>query len=138
MSSRPAVVVAGLIALTLGAAGARGADGPDPREVNRAIDLGVDFLKRQQRADDGSWQYQSNHVVGMSALAGLALLESGVDRDDPAIRKVERGIRASVVDEPQTYDLTLAILFLSRVQPEIPGPNDDVIRRIARRLAGGG
>jgi Ca-activated chloride channel family protein len=135
MSLRPDAVVAVLGALVLGAAGTHAAEGPSPREVNQAIDKGVDYLKLQQRGD-GGWAHAN--TVGITALAGLALLESGVERDDPSIRDAGQLIRERVVRETQTYDLALAILFLSRMQDQIPGPNDDLIRRLARRLAGGG
>ena len=61
--------------------------------VRRSIDQGVDFLKRQQRSD-GSWP--SPEVFpdgGISSLAMLALLESGVKSTDPVINSGLRYLR---------------------------------------------
>src|SRR5258707_1390565 len=51
-------------------------ESPSEAEVERAIERGLDFLKRSQ-GDDGSWQFHfmHEHRLGMTALAGLALLE---------------------------------------------------------------
>ena len=57
-------------------------------KVKGAIDKGVEFLVAQQEAD-GGWRYDfnHNHDLGITALAGLALLENGVERDDPTSRR---------------------------------------------------
>jgi hypothetical protein len=58
--------------------------------VNRAIDSGAGYVKGQQ-GDDGAWRYK--HVDGVvydngcTALCLLALLNSGVNRNDPCIEK---------------------------------------------------
>src|SRR5207249_4059600 len=66
-----------------------------------------------------------------------ALLENGVDRADPAIRKADEVVRTLAERSDQTYDLALAILFLARVQQATRGPNDALIRRLGERLADG-
>jgi len=107
-------------------------------EVARAIERGVAFLRTQQ-TPQGSWTFTFNHdhTLGATALAGLALLENGVDRADPVIVQSGSVVRELAVSSSQTYDLALAILFLARVQAESRGPDDRLIQRLAERLAVG-
>ena len=60
---------------------------PTDAEVARAIARGVAFLREAQDAD-GSWALllQPRPPLGITALAGLALLENGVDRRRPGDR----------------------------------------------------
>src|SRR5205085_1465112 len=53
-------------------------------KVNKAIDLGVRFLKDTQ-GWNGVWG--DLHPVGMAALPALTLLECGVPPSDPAIQR---------------------------------------------------
>ncbi len=124
--------------VAMGSPAARGVEGPDQDKVDRAIGRGLDFLKKQQ-GESGSWTYSYNHdhELGITALAGLALLENGVASNDPAIVKAEAVVKEVAVSSDQTYDLTLAILFLARVQKGTIGPNDALIRRLAERLDAG-
>ena len=118
---------------------ARGADdGPTQAQVNAAIERGVKFLKGKQEPD-GAWSYPQNpvHMLGITALSGLALLESGVDRHDPAIVKADDLVRKLAIGSDQTYDVVLAILFLARAQQDSHGPSDELIQRLAGRLAAG-
>ncbi len=96
---------------------ARAEGGPSDAEVARAIARGVAFVKAQQEPK-GAWSYSFNHdhALGITALAGLALLENGVDRADPAIAAAAEAVRSLAPRSDQTYDLALAILFLARVQ----------------------
>ena len=57
-------------------------DAPADKEIAAAIARGVAFLKESQ-SHEGHWDEpsQRNHRLGMTALAGLALLENGVARD---------------------------------------------------------
>jgi VWFA-related protein len=133
----PAVV---LIASCVAAAShSRAAEGPTDAEVAAAIAKGVEYL-REHQTPGGAWSYQFNgqdHTVGITALAGLALLENGVDRSDRAIRKAEAVIKELAPDSYQTYDVALAILFLARVQEGSQGANDALIRRLGERLEDG-
>src|SRR5262249_1096909 len=107
-------------------------------EVKQAIAQGIDFLKSRQDPQ-GRWSYRFNHehTLGMTALAGLALLENGVDRRDPAIAKAGEVVPALAEESNQTYDLALPTLFLARWQSGSRGADDALIRRLAERLAGG-
>ncbi|MHC5542533.1 prenyltransferase/squalene oxidase repeat-containing protein, partial [Singulisphaera rosea] len=137
--SRP-LIVFGLVWVLLWAwTPTRGADaGPTDAEVNQAISRGLDYVK-SQREPQGNWVYSFNHThdLGITALAGLALLENGVERSDPVITSADEVIRTLAPRSNQSYDLALAILFMARVQPESRGKNDVMIRRLAARLDGG-
>ena len=113
------------------------AGGPSDARVADAIAKGVEFLRGQQQ--DGAWSGSAYgaHTLGVTALSGLALMENGVARDDPAIRGALDVVRRLAETETETYDLTLAILFLARQQAEPKGPNDPLIKTLARRLIGG-
>ncbi len=111
---------------------------PTDQMIAQAIARGVEFVKQQQEAQ-GNWSYSfnHNHNLGITALAGLALLENGMDPVDPVIGATNEVVKVQATRSNQTYDLALAILFLARVQGESQGKNDPLIRRLAHRLAEG-
>src|SRR5437764_979357 len=80
---------AAALMMSLGAPSAT-ADGgaPTDQEIAQAITQGVDFLKSSQAAG-GAWNEpsQAQHRLGVTALAGLALMENGVARDDASIKR---------------------------------------------------
>ena len=98
----------------------------------------MDFLRKCQE-DDGSWEEpsQGDHRLGATALAGLALMENGVATDDPSIKRAREVVMSLAPNSGQTYDLTLAILFLARQQKGRRGEADPMIRELAERLAAG-
>jgi VWFA-related protein len=106
--------------------------------IDAAITRGVAFLEEAQKPT-GGWTYSLNHDhnLGITALAGLALMENGVPPGDRAIGKATEVIRTLARRSELTYDLSLSILYLARVQGGPGGPNDALIRQLARRLAGG-
>ncbi|SIO67246.1 VWFA-related domain-containing protein [Singulisphaera sp. GP187] len=132
-----AVVAAALVFAGVGAVQAKAAD-PQADAIAQAIERGVAFLKAQQEPR-GNWSFAFNHdhTLGITALAGLALMENGIDRDDPTITRAGSVVRSLAVRSTQTYDLALAILFLARAQVETRGPDDPLIQRLAARLAAG-
>jgi hypothetical protein len=80
-----------------------------------AVAKGVAFLKSQM--DATGWRYIGNEVeknVGVTALVGLALLEAGVDRNDPALQKASGVVNANAGNLTETYSMALAIMFLDR------------------------
>jgi hypothetical protein len=91
-------------------------------EIQSAIDRGVAYLKKTQR-EDGTWPYAEhiienpNRTAGATALAGLALLECGVPKNDPVIEKAATYIRKKSTETgfTQTYCLSLAIMFLDKL-----------------------
>jgi VWFA-related protein len=113
---------------------------PTDQQIAETIERGVQYLKATQAAD-GHWDEPSQgdvHRLGATALAGLALLENGVSRDDSAIALATKLITNLALENDQTYDLALAILYLARVQTSPRGPSDPLIQSIADRLAHGG
>ncbi len=106
------------------------------REVNEAIDRGVYFLRHSQ-LPSGTWQTGENDV-GYAALPGLTLLECGVPASDPAVQKAAAFVRKSAGRlnqvHHQTYQLSLAILFLGRLDEE---RDRELLRALALRLVAG-
>jgi hypothetical protein len=97
--------------------------------VNKAIEAGVQWMKRHQR-QDGSWEPRP----GLAALPALTLLECGVPNDDIRIQKALHFVRRTIPGLNQTYDLALCILFLDR----LGDPADKkLIQTCALRLAAG-
>ncbi len=103
---------------------------PEEQErVNKAIEAGVQWMKRHQR-QDGSWEPRP----GLAALPALTLLECGVPSDDIRIQKASHFVRRAIPGLNQTYDLALCILFLDR----LGDPADKkLIKTCALRLAAG-
>ncbi len=127
-----------MIILCIGCSARAQGDAPDDKEIAAAIARGVAFLKESQ-SDQGHWDEpsQRDHRPGMTALAGLALLENGVARDAPLISRARKVVVELARDSDQTYDLALAILFLARCQQGSRGEADALIQTLGRRLAGG-
>jgi Ca-activated chloride channel family protein len=113
-------------------------DAPDDKAIASAIARGVAFLKETQ-SDQGQWDEpsQRDHRLGMTALAGLALMENGAARDATAISRAREVVVELAQSSDQTYDLALAILFLARCQQGRRGDTDAIIQTLGRRLAGG-
>jgi hypothetical protein len=97
-----------------------------PERVNEAIDRGVAQLRKHYKGHDRYERYL--------ALLGLTLLECGIPADDPSVRQMAAWIRTQERDLTQTYDLTLAILFLDRLGDPRDRP---LIRTFGRRLLDG-
>ncbi len=108
-------------------------------KVLRSIDLGKAFLIRQQN-DDGSWSLShkvalaSEHQPGITSLALLALLNSGMTLKDEPVQKALKYLREDIREsEPDwTYDIALMIMALEAADE---GQRDyPRIARLARRL----
>jgi hypothetical protein len=124
-----------LLALGLLAAVVQGAAGTmaravDPDEVQRAVDRGVEGLRRMQDGE-GKWPHSQ---IGATALAGLALLECGVGADDKAIQRAAEAVRRASYLEKHTYSISLSILFLDRLGDPADVP---LIESLTVRLLGG-
>jgi VWFA-related protein len=127
-----------LLLAGFGAAAPAADDSPAEADIARAVERGTAFLRHAQGAD-GAWNftYMHQHRLGMTALAGLALLENGVAADDPAILGARRAVEGLSVRSDQTYDLALAILFLTRQGSTRKGAGDELLPLLASRLAAG-
>jgi hypothetical protein len=99
---------------------------PLEERVNRAIDAGLAYLQKKHN----DYPQYRNYL----GLLGLTLLECGVAADDPSVQQIAGWIRARERDLIQTYELTLAILFLDR----LGDPRDRrLIRTFGERLLHG-
>ena len=100
-------------------------------EVQKAVDQGVSFLRKQLPGGGGR--------PGAQALLGLTLLECGVPANDPDVVKVAPMIRAAVPALNNPYDITPAILFLDRLHKGkvIAAEDRKLIRSLGLRLVAG-
>jgi hypothetical protein len=101
-------------------------------KVDEAIKRGVKYLKAQQLAS-GTWM-EGHHSVGYAALPGLTLLECQVPAKDLTVQKAAIHVRTHCDYLADTYDLSLAILFLDKL-----GERKDrgFIQQLALRLVAG-
>jgi hypothetical protein len=99
-------------------------------KVDAAIETGVRFLKARQLTT-GTWRQDGFHAVGYAALPALTLLECQVSGKDPVVRRAASFVRRAAPMVNDTYDLSLALLFLDRLGE----PADrSLIQQIALRL----
>jgi hypothetical protein len=122
-------------AVVLGTANAP-ARAVDPQEVTRAIDRGVEALRRMQ-SQEGKWQHPE---IGATALAGLTLVECGVDADDKAVQRAADAVRRASINLNHTYSIALSILFLDRLgeAEDVPLIESLMVRLLAGQTLQGG
>jgi hypothetical protein len=108
----------------------------DQDRIDRAIAQGVRELQGMQN-EDGTWPYQE---IGMTALAGLTLLECGVPSDDKAIQRATTAVRLGCIRADRTYSISLSLLFLDRLgdPDDIPLIESLAVRLLAGQLSRGG
>jgi len=82
-------------------------------EVRRAIRRGTAWISAQQRAD-GDWPLYLQ-PGGTTALAVCALLNAGVTKDDPVVRRGLQAIATSA--NRHTYTVALKIMALTAADP---------------------
>ncbi len=80
-------------------------------ELREAIADGTEFLKSRQDEASGTWKEWKHMPGGVTALATLALLESGTPADDPAVRKSLEHLRGLWPDT--TYVVSLQTMVLA-------------------------
>lgn len=84
-------------------------------QVLRAIDAGRRFLLSSQHAD-GSWPDVRPYIGGTTAIATLALLNTGVPPSDPAMQSALRVVQAIPLE--RTYVVSLKAQALSLADPK--------------------
>ncbi|MFI4875248.1 MAG: prenyltransferase/squalene oxidase repeat-containing protein, partial [Blastopirellula sp. JB062] len=94
----------------------RGGKPVTPERVNEAITRGVNFLRKQQQPN-GGWPEYPGQPGGVTSLAMLALIECGVDEDDPALTKGLEYLEARIGQPDHTYALSLQIMAYSLADP---------------------
>jgi hypothetical protein len=105
-----------------------------PQAVRDAIQKGVEFLKRNQ-GRNGSWEEKFNaapialgdYTGGVTALAMLALLESGVDPKEPFMKKGLDYLAALPIRK--TYVASLQAIVLCQADPVTYGPKIHDIKK---------
>jgi hypothetical protein len=84
-------------------------------QVDESIRQGVDFLLRRQ-GPDGNWTERPGEPGGVTALATLALLNCGLKKDHPQVKKALDYLNAK--DDPaQTYSTSLQIMVFCHADP---------------------
>jgi hypothetical protein len=122
-------VVGGMLLATSGGRAA------NPELVRRAVAKGVRLLKRVQ-GKDGTWFHQ-DQPLGMTALAGLTLLECGEPPSESHVKDAAKALRLACADQQkvhQTYTIALAIMFFDRLGE--PG-DEPLIQALTMRLMAG-
>jgi len=103
-------------------------------DIRKAVERGVESLRARQD-NDGSWSFgNSGHTVGTSALVGLAMLECDVPASDQAVKDAARTVRSGVGSINDTYDISLALMFLDRLGL---ADDDPLIESLSQRLLAG-
>jgi uncharacterized protein (TIGR03067 family) len=112
-------------------------------EIKKAVERAVDALQRSQRPD-GRWSYGGSlpqfsgaadpKDVGATALAGLALLECGLGKENSTISRAADAVRAASVELTYTYAISLSILFLDRLGDPLDVP---LLESLTLRLLAG-
>jgi hypothetical protein len=86
-----------------------------PDQVRKAIDRGVAYLLSQQQKD-GSWPEITGYTGGISALCTLALLNAGVEPDEPQMQAALEYLRK--IPPERTYVVSLQTMVFARAEPE--------------------
>jgi hypothetical protein len=99
-------------------------------DVETAVKNGGAYLQKAWANGNGG----NNHKVGGAALAGMAMLEAGIKKDDPAIQKITKQVRDEALSQTETYQVSLCIMFLDKLgeAQDIP-----VIQMLGVRLYAG-
>jgi hypothetical protein len=105
--------------------------------VDRAIQEGRRYILAHQSQTDASFAGPAGHPVGVTALAGLALLESGARPSTPQIIGAANYVLTHWEKLFDTYDLSLAVLFLDRFAEHNEKKYKKQIQSMALRLIAG-
>jgi|GEM_PF-2079163 len=104
----------------------------DPAEIKTKIDRGVRYLADTQ-SRNGTWN-SSGHELGETALAGMAIVAGGGDASRAKVEAAAAAVRRLAVAETNTYDISLAIMFLDRLGRTEDAP---LLRDLGVRLMAG-
>src|SRR3954468_7116923 len=87
----------------------------DAAQVLAAIDHGVAYIKREQ-LPRGNWTEFPGYDGGVTSLCTLALLNSGIPANDPAVKKALDYLRDLELDK--TYSVALQTMVLCAATPK--------------------
>ncbi len=108
-------------------------------KLDYAVQKGAAYLKK--RLLDGSQLYNSGDAYGGGsdpgavALAGLTLLECGVEANDPAVQQALATVREHAPTMGFTYSVAASVLFLDRLNDPKDKKSNPADRELIRRLA---
>ncbi len=104
--------------------------------VQRAIDRGVAYLRKMQ-TERGGWDEFAGYSCGQSALCTLALLNCGIEKDDPAVARAMKYLRSFEPDE--TYSVALQTLVYCQLGAagDLPRIRRNVKWLVASQLTAG-
>lgn len=114
--------------------------GPEPKRLAEARQRAINYLKTSQ-ADDGSWT--STTSSGVTALAVMALVDSGVPLDDPSLAKGLKALEKFVQKDggiyaPGTghknYETCVSVMALKAA--DAGGKYDKILARADKFLRG--
>ncbi len=97
----------------------------DAAQVRQAIERGVAYLEREQDRN-GSWAEWQGQTGAVSALCTLALLNAGVDRDDPSAAKALARLRSIRPDRTYAVALHTMALCAARSKRDLALLRDNV------------
>lgn len=132
------LIPAVLLGLTLAPATAGEGQPASPEALKQSVQKGIEFLKSTQ-ADDGHWT--TPQTIGITALCVNALVESGLDDTDPAVKKgldflmqykQEDGGFYHPQSKHKNYETCIVLMALSRASKE--GKYDDAIKAAGEYL----
>ena len=101
-------------------------------KVRNSIDMGVAYLKKQQGKTNGNWPAHQGQPGGLTALCTLALLNSGLPPEDPAIQRALAYLR-KLGNPEMTYATSLQTMVFCMAEPE---KDRLLVRRNAKWLEG--
>src|SRR5438105_3857195 len=86
-------------------------------QIKAGIKAATNYLKSQ------GWALPLNggggHEEGPMALAGIAMIEAGVDPADPVILNIAKMVREQATKQSKTYQLALDIIFLDKLREDV-------------------
>jgi squalene-hopene/tetraprenyl-beta-curcumene cyclase len=135
-----AIAASGRVAAATQKSGAQKALGADAKRLAEARHRAVEFLKASQ-ADDGSWT--SNSSGGVTALVVMALIDSGVPINDPAVAKGLQAIEKLVQKDggiyaagsgQKNYETCVCVMTLKAA--DVGGKYDAILARADKFLRG--
>lgn len=109
----------------------------EQKNIDAAIQKGAEYLKQSFRTGTPAG---NNHGVGPAALAGIALIEAKVPANDPTLTAIATAVREAAYGEIQTYQISLCLLFLDKLENPADVPLIQVlaVRLLSSQTPGGG
>jgi hypothetical protein len=106
-------------------------------QIRAAIKAAVGFLKSGSYAmpvEGTGGGNGENYEEGPAALAGIAMMEAGVDPSETVIQSIAKIVREQAVKQHRTYQLALDIIFLDKLGEQV---DTTLIQSMGVRLLGG-